>query len=287
MASENNKMIKRSTEVRPVTDEVTIVRGISRKRKNLERQIVASKVLAFRDVEHSLVEVLENYVQKLVEKQKENELNYLQVDIEFDLVNRTLTLTDNSVGLTNEEIKAIPIEARFAATKVHIDSSMRQGKIKRLLRRNYSKDQRIADEDFETNNDFTLLELGAYYGSSMELLNVTEKQTKWFHIDFNEMLNTESVILEKEKDIKKVDLVKSYIPHTGTKIQITGVPFAYDKGWLLLPSPENVDTIREELATTFSETMQTFDLVLRVMYKAKVVSDDYLEKRKLKFGRRK
>jgi len=286
MASESNKMIKQSTEVRPVTDKVTVVRDTSKKRKNLERQIVAAKVLAFRDVEHSLVDVLENYIQRLVEKQKENGLNYLQVDIELDLVKRTLTLTDNGVGLTSKEISALPFETRFAATKVDIDSSMKESKIKRLLRKNYSKDERISDEDFEVNNDFTLLELGAYFGSFMELLTVTEKHTKWFHIDFNTMLNTETVILEKEKNIKNVDLVKSYIPHTGTKLQVTEVPYAYDKGWLLLPSPENVDKIREELAITFSETMQTFDLILRVMYKAKVVSDDYLEKRKLKFSRK-
>ena len=248
MATNSRKKTKR---VEPVTKKVTVLKTTTpKKEKTVICQIKSSSVEALREHKFELFYVLSNIITKAIDRQRQAEFNYLEIEFEFDLVKRIFTITDNSVGLSRGEVIAIPLEVGFGVNREHPEFS----------------------------ENLSILELATYYGNTLELLSVTNKETSWIHVNIFDMMNTEKIDVIEDKNVKKKDVVASHIPNTGVKFQITEIPFAYEIGFRLIPSPKELDDLREKLAISFSDVMQDFDLVIKLSYKAKIVTDYKKEK---------
>ncbi len=243
MATNSRKKTKR---VEPVTKKVTVLKTTTpKKEKTVICQIKSAYVEVLREHKFELFDVLSNIVTKTIKRQQQAELNYLEIEFEFDLVKRIFTITNNSVGLSREEVIAIPLEVGFSINR----------------------------EQPEFSENLSILELATYYGNTLELLSVTNKETSWIHINIFDMMNTEKIDVVEDKNIKKKDVVAGYIPNTGVKFQVTEIPYAYEVGFRLIPSPKELDQLRERLAIAFSDVMQDFDLVIKLSYKAKIITD--------------
>ena len=248
MATNSRKKAKR---VEPVTKQVTVLKTTTpKKEKTVLCPIKSAYVEVLRDQKFELFDVLSNIITKTIERQRQAEINYLEIEFEFDLVKRIFTITDNSVGLPREEVAAIPLDVGFSINR----------------------------EDPEFSENLSILELATYYGNTLELLSVTNKETSWIHVNIFDMMNTENIDVVEDKDVKKKDVVAHHIPNTGVKFQVTEIPFAYEVGFRLIPSPKELDQLRERLAIAFSDVMQDFDLVIKLSYKAKIVTDYKKEK---------